>query len=324
MDSASDTIFEVDAAAALSRISPHVQKTPVAASQWLSQSSAGKVFLKLENLQPTGSFKLRGAANRLLSLTPDEARRGIVTASNGNHAVAVATMGRKLGLKTEVFVSASIDALRLQRILASGAFVRRTAGDYLMAEQAARREAELGNRVYVSPYNDLTVIAGQGTIAVELLEQLPRLNAVFVAVGGGGLIGGIGAHLKRVSPGTEVVGCWPEHSPVLYECLRAKRILTVDEKPTLSVSTAGNVEPDSVTLSLGLAVIDRSVLVSEEEILHALRGCYKHDGQLLEGAAGVALAGFRKVAADYAGKTVAVILCGGNPDATLQKLIEQE
>lgn len=314
--------FPIDAAAAEARIRPYVLQTPLVESQWFGRG--GRVFLKLENLQTTGSFKLRGAANKLLSLTPDQTRSGVVTASNGNHAVAVAAMGEKLGIATEVFVSAGISELRRQRIEARGATVRSVQGDYLMVEQSARSVAERSGRVYVSPYNDLAVIAGQGTIAREILRQVPRLDAVFVAVGGGGLIGGIGAHLKQASPTTEVVGCWPINSPVLYECMQAERIVTVNEKPTLSVSTAGNLEPDSVTLPVCRAVIDRSVLVTEEEILGALREVYEHDSQLVEGAAGVALSSFLKVAPDYVGKTVAIVLCGGNPDAILTKMIKQQ
>jgi threonine dehydratase len=316
--------FSIDAAAAELRIRPYVQDTPLVESKWLQRSGAGRVFLKLENLQTTGSFKLRGAANKLLSLTSDQARRGVVTASNGNHAMAVATMGQKLGIATEVFVSASISDLRRERIQALGATVQKVHGDYLLAEQSARQEAEHSGRVYVSPYNDLAVIAGQGTIAVELVRQLPRLDAVFIAVGGGGLIGGIGAHLKNAAPAAEVVGCWPINSPVLYQCLQAERIVTVSEKPTLSTSTAGNLEPDTVTLPLCRDVISRRVLVSEAEILGALRQVYAQDAQLVEGAAGVALAGFRQVAAEYVGKTVVIVLCGGNPDAALTQLIERQ
>jgi threonine dehydratase len=195
-------------------------------------------------------------------------------------------------------------------------------GDPLLAEQTARRESERSGREYASPYNDPAVIAGQGTIAVELLRQLPSLDAVFVAVGGGGLIGGIGAHLKVASPRTEVIACWPRNSRALYECIRAGRIIDVDEQPTLSVSTAGGVEENAVTLSLCSEVIDRSVLVSEEEILDSLRGLYREDQQLVEGAAAVPVAAFRQQARDYAGKTVAMVICGGNVSEKIAAMIK--
>jgi len=315
---------DLDCAAAERRIRPYVIETPVTSSRWLSALSGAQVYLKLENLQETGAFKLRGATHKLFSLTPAQASRGIVTASSGgNHALGVAATGSKLGIATEVFVPSTIDPARREKIEALGARVRLVDGDSLLAEQTARREGERSGREYASPYNDPEVIAGQGTIAVELLRQLPRLDAVFVAVGGGGLIGGIGAHLKVASPGTEVVGCWPRNSRALYECIRAGHVMEVAEQPTLSVSTAGGVEENAITLPLCSEVIDRSVLVSEEEILDSLRRLYREDQQLVEGAAAVPVAAFRQVADDYAGKTVAIILCGGNVGAQIVAMIKQ-
>jgi threonine dehydratase len=220
-------------------------------------------------------------------------------------------------------VPAQIDPGNKARIEALGAKVRLVEGDGLLAEQTARREAHSSRREYLSPYNDADVIAGQGTIAVEVLRQLPRVDAIFVAVGGGGLISGIGSHLKAASPGTQVVGCWPRNSRAMFECMRAGRVVDVPEQPTLSVSTAGGVEEGAITLPLCQRVIDRSVLVSEEEIMDVLRPTYREDGQLVEGAAGVAAAAFRQIAADYLGKTVVILLCGGNVDATLAARIKQ-
>jgi threonine dehydratase len=224
----------VEAAAAEQRIRAHVRETPLRHSPRMSASTDASVFLKLENLQETGSFKLRGAANKLLSLPREQAARGIVAASNGNHALAVATVGRKLGIPVEVFVSEHVDPVRRSRIESLQAVVQTVQGDSLLAERTARRAADQSGRTYVSPYNDRDVIAGQGTIAVEILRQLTQSgmsgpDAVLVAVGGGGLIGGIGSHLKQVSPVTTIVGCWPENSPVLYECLRAGEIIVVPE-----------------------------------------------------------------------------------------------
>ncbi len=317
----------MDSMAAEQRIRTYIRETPLAHSQALSESTGANVFLKLDNLQEIGAFKIRGAANKLLLLPREQAARGVVAASNGNHALAVATIGRSLGIPVEVFVSDDIDPLRRTRIESLGAGVRTVKGDPLLAEQAARREAEQSGRTYVSPYNDLEVIEGQGTVAVEVLRQLRQVNAskldaVFVAVGGGGLIGGIGLHLKSASPETEVVACWPENSPALYECLRAGRIIEVPEKPTLSVSTAGGIEPEAVTLKVAQLVIDRSVLVTEAEILEAARRVYREDGQLIEGAAAVAVAGFIKSAGDYAGKTVVIVICGGNAGAALEARIK--
>jgi threonine dehydratase len=315
---------DLDCAAAERLIRPYVIETPVERSDWLSAMSGAEVYLKLENLQETGTFKLRGATHKLLSLTPEQAARGVVTASSGgNHALAVAATGGKLGIATEVFVPSSIDRVRRERIEAFGARVRLVDGDPLLAEQTARREGERSEREYASPYNDPAVIAGQGTIAVELLRQLPDLDAVFVAVGGGGLIGGIGAHLSAASPDTEVIACWPRNSRALYECIRAGRIVEVEEQPTLSVSTAGGVEENAVTLPLCSEVIDRSVLVSEEAILDSLRRLYREDHQLVEGAAAVPVAAFRQIARDFAGKTVALVICGGNVSDKIAAMIKE-
>jgi threonine dehydratase len=165
-------------------------------------------------------------------------------------------------------------------------------------------------------------MAGQGTIAVELFRQAPALDAVFVAVGGGGLIGGIGAYLKSKSQGPEIVGCWPENSRVLYESIQAGRILDISELPTLSESTAGGLEQDSVTLDVCRNVIDGSVLVSEEEILSALRRVRDLKGWLMEGAAAVALAAFIKQSSRYQGKCVAVVICGGNVSPEVRARVE--
>ena len=278
----------------------------------MEQWGANGVYLKLEHLQRTGSFKLRGASNKIALLTPEQAVRGVVAASNGNHGLGVAAAARFRGIDAEVFVSTHVSPAKARRIEAAGVRLRRAGDDPLTAELAARRAAEETGRVFISPYNDADVIAGQGTIALELHRQISTLDAIFAAVGGGGLIGGIGTYYKNASPRTEIVGCWPENSPVLYECLRAGRILDVVERPTLSESTAGNLEPESVTLECCRKTIDRGVLVSEDEILAAMRLMLETEHWLIEGAAAVAVAAYLKEAPRYEGRKVAIVLCGRN------------
>jgi threonine dehydratase len=236
----------------------------------------------------------------------------VVTASNGNHGLGVAAAARARGIAAEVFVSAHVSPAKARRIEAMGARIVRAGEDPLTAELAARRAAEESGRVFISPYNDVDVAAGQGTIAVELMRQVAGLDAVFVAVGGGGLIGGIGGYLKEGAPGVEVVGCWPENSPVMYECLRAGAIVEVAEQETLSESTAGGLEPGSVTFEMCRRGINRSVLVTEDEILAAMRWMLEEEHWVVEGAAGVAVAAFKKEAEKYAGKKAAVVVCGRN------------
>jgi threonine dehydratase len=303
------------------RIKPSVTETPVEEIVGLVPGEGVELFFKLENLQQTGSFKLRGASNKILSLSPSEAETGVIAASNGNHGLGLAAAARRAGIAAEVYVSAQVSHVKARRIEEYGARIQRAGNDPLEAELAARKAALQQRKVFISPYNDALVMAGQGTIAVELLRQLSLIDAVFVAVGGGGLIGGIGAYLKHASPGTEVVGCWPENSRVLHESIKAGRILDFPEQPTLSESTAGGLEPGSVTLDVCSRVIDRSVLVSETEILAAMRNVRTLKTWIIEGAAGVAVAAFLKDADRYRGKRVAVVICGGNAsENVLQQL----
>jgi threonine dehydratase len=299
-------------AEAADRIRQSVTETPVEQITGLVPDDGVNVIFKLENFQQTGSFKLRGASNKILSLSPEQAARGVIAASNGNHGLGVAAAARRADISAEVWVSSHVSPAKARRIEELGASIQRAGNDPLEAELAAREAANAQGKVFISPYNDKQVMAGQGTIAVELLRQVPALDALFVAVGGGGLVGGIGAYVKHASPATEIVGCWPENSRVLLESIKAGRILDFPEKPTLSESTTGGLEPGSVTLDICARVIDRSVLVSEAEILDAMRKVRTLRGWVIEGAAAVAVAAFTKDAQQYRGKRAAVVICGGN------------
>jgi len=292
--------------AAAGRIAPFVRVTP------LEYSADTGAYLKLEHLQHTGSFKFRGASNKIALLTAEQAAAGVVTASNGNHGLGVAAASKARGIAAEVFVSSHVSPAKARRIEALGARLRSAGEDPLTAELTGRRAAAESGRVYIAPYNDRDVMAGQGTIAVELVEQLPQIDAVFIAVGGGGLIGGIGSYLKAVSPQTEIVGCWPENSPVMLRSIEAGAIVEIDELPTLSESTAGGLEPESVTFDVCRRVIDRGVLVTEREILNAMRLILETEHWVVEGAAGVALAAFLREADQWRSKRAAVIVCGRN------------
>jgi threonine dehydratase len=301
------------------RIQSSIVQTPLERAPDFASDPSSQLLFKREDLQYTGSFKLRGATNKILSLTSSQAAAGVIAASNGNHGLGVAAAAKRAGIDAEVYVCAHVSPTKAQRIEEFGATIHRAGAHPLDAELAARAAAAKANKVFISPYNDLEVIAGQGTIALELLRQTRSLDSVFVAVGGGGLIGGIGAYLKSVSPRTEVVGCWPENSRVLYESIQAGSIIDVAEKPTLSESTAGGLEPGSVTLEVCTGVIDRKVFVSEDEILAVMRRVRQAEGWLMEGAAAVAVAAYLKQAGQYTGKTVAVIICGGNVSPEVER-----
>jgi len=181
-----------------------------------------------------------------------------------------------------------------------------------VAETYARARAADEQIPYISPYNDPEVVAGQGTIGVELAGQLPRVDAVFIALGGGGLLAGVGALLKSIWPGTVVVGCSPENSPVMIESIRAGRILDLPSRPTLSDGTAGGVEVGAITFEWCRTLADQLVTVSEDEIRQAMRAVLETHHLAVEGAAGVALAAYFRHADAWRGKNVVVILCGGN------------
>ena len=294
------------------RIRPQVLVTPLERSNLLSATLGCEVMLKCDHLQPTGSFKLRGATNKMFELSPEERRKGIITSSSGNHGQAAARAGALAGVKVTVYVAASASRLKMEAIKAWGAELVVLDGSVLDAELAARRDADKQGKVYVSPYNDVDVVAGQGTLGVELFEQSPDLDAVFISVGCGGLIGGVGTAIKHLNPQTRVVGVWPENAPAMLRSLEAGEILDIDDVPTLSDGTAGAVEPGSITFPICQAVIDETVTVTEAEIAHGMRRVAEAERWMVEGAAGVTMAGLIKQAHAYKGKKVAVVLCGRN------------
>lgn len=298
--------------AARKRIYGLVSETPVeVVNNETRIPESTQAFLKLEHLQKTGSFKLRGAANKVLSLSSAEATAGVVTSSTGNHGLAVAAAAKYRGIDAEVYVSEQVPTAKLRWIEGYGGRIRRIGQNPLDAEVAAREAAAGSGRIYISPYNDAYVVAGQGTIASELCHQVQEIDAIFVAVGGGGLISGIGTYLRTASPRTQVIGCWPENSRVLCESLKAGRVIKFPESPTLSESTAGGVEQGSITFELCRKVVHSSVLVSENEILDALRWAHKR-GWIVEGSVAVAMAAYFKQAPLWAGKTIVIVCCGGN------------
>jgi threonine dehydratase len=309
--------------AACNQIYGLAQPTPVARlPRGPRVPATTRTYAKMEQLQKTGSFKLRGATNKIMSLSPEAAAAGVVASSTGNHGLAVAAAAKFRGIDAEVFLSSQVPEAKWKKIESYGARIRQVGQNPLDAEIAARAAAEKTGRTYVSPYNDLQVVAGQGTIAVELLRQIDGIDAIFIATGGGGLISGVGSYLRERSPHTEIIGCWPENSRVLYECMKAGKIMDTPESYTLSESTAGGVEQGSITFDLARAAMHRGVLVSEDEILDAMKWARERDWTI-EGAAGVALAACFKEAAHYAENTVVVLFCGGNLSPEVQNRMQR-
>jgi threonine dehydratase len=300
--------------AAEKRIRPHVRRTFLEHSIPFSHLAGADVYFKLENLQHTGSFKVRGAMNRLLSHTPEQIARGVVTASTGNHGLAVTFSLRMTGAAGIVFVPENASPAKVGAIRRLGAEIRTAGVDPVEAEAQARSYAAESGAVYVPPYNDPRIVGGQGTIGCELERQLDAFDALFVSLGGGGLISGIAGYLKSVRPSVEVIGCSPENSQVMIQSVKAGRILESPSLPTISDGTAGGIERDSITFDLCRLLVDDYVTVSEDEIKESLRLFMRSHHMLIEGAAAVAIAAFGKVRRSYRGKKVVIVMCGANID----------
>ncbi len=298
--------------AAASRIRDVIRETPVDYSTQLSSESGSRVYLKLEHIQHTGSFKLRGAANKILSLDRSDLDRGVMAASTGNHGLGVCYAARQAGAQATIYLPSNTSESKIRMMRDLGGNIVLCDGDCLTAELTARAAAEEAGCTFISPYNDLDVIAGQGTIGLELTRQMTQIDAAFISVGGGGLIAGVATWLKYINPAIRIVGCWPENSRVMYESLRAGEIIEFPEEPTISESTAGGVEPGSVTFPLCRDLIDDFALVSEAEIFEAMRLVASKERWIVEGSAGVAVAGLIKTSHLYRDLNVVVLLCGRN------------
>ena len=307
--------------AAEKRIRPYIRETILEYSPHYSKLAGADVYFKLENLQHTGSFKLRGAMNKVLSLSRGQRQRGIVTASTGNHGSAMAYGLGKIDATGIVFVPQNASPGKVQAIERLGAKVRYFGEDMADTEAHARKFAEEQGLAYLPPYNDLQVIGGQGTIAVELAKELNNIDVVFAALGGGGLISGIAGYLKLIHPAVDIIGCSPENSQVMIQSVNAGKILELPSLPTISDGTAGGVEPGAVTFDLCRKLIDSYETVTEEEIKNSLKEFLQIQHMLIEGAAAVAVASMVKRRDLLAGKNVVVIICGGNISVEMLKSI---
>ncbi len=301
-----------NAHAADKRIGEIVRRTALRHSPVFSDATGADVYLKLENQQLTGSFKLRGATNRLMTLSAEQRQQGCVAASSGNHGAAVACAMQKLATSGVIFVPEQTSTAKVDAIRRYGGDVQFFGTDGLDTEQHARAFAEHNEMYYLSPYNDREVIAGQATCGIEILQQLPDLDVVFIAVGGGGLISGVGSVLKAHNPEIRIYGCQPEASAVMAKSVEAGRILDLASGPTLSDGTAGGIEADAITFDLCRQLVDEFVLVSEDQIAAAMRQYMAAFDESIEGAAGVALAGMTARRDDVKDQKIAVIICGGN------------
>ncbi len=301
---------------AAARIQDRVRQTPILdpAPMRGPVLDAGRLLLKLECLQVTGSFKARGAANKLLTLDEDARARGLVTASGGNHGLAVAYAAASAGVPAAIFVPESTPAAKIKKLRQWGAEVTVTGKVWDEAQEAALDAQRTRNLTYVHPFADPEVIAGQGTLALEILAQMPIVDTLVVAIGGGGLIAGVAAAAKAIRPGIKIIGVEPTGAPTLYESLKAGELVTLDEITTTSGSLAPR-RSMPINLELIAAHVDRMVLVSDEEMRQAAEWLWFEAGVAAELAGAASLAALmtgRHLPAT--GETVVAIICGAGTD----------
>ncbi|MBA3824397.1 MAG: threonine/serine dehydratase [Ktedonobacterales bacterium] len=302
-------------AAAATRIAPLARRTPVERSALLAEAG-NTVWLKMEIWQATGSFKMRGALNRMAQLDATERAGGVVTASAGNHAQGVAACAVALGIHATIVVAADASPAKvaaLRRYDAQWVELRQLGRDYDEAEAAGIALARELERPFISPYNDAAVIAGQGTVAHELLEDLPDLDVIVVPVGGGGLAAGIGVWAHHVNPAIRVIGVQSEASPAMHAAFAAGALVTVPLAASLADGLAGNIEPGSITYALCRAHLASVALVTEDAIAVAMRYLMETQHVLVEGSGAVGVAALLSGAVVVPpGSRVGVILSGRN------------
>ena len=286
-------------------------------------TKTGSTFhFKLENRQHTGSFKARGSLNKIL-LEKERGTKHVITASTGNHALGVARALSIAHMEGEIVLPTSAAKAKVKKLESYSAKLTFVEGSSLDAELFAKRKAIEQSSVWVSPYNDEEIIAGQGTVGIEILDQCAELDAVFITVGGGGLISGIATWIKSKKPEIQVIGCQPANSPEMYESIKAGKIIDCPALHTLSDGSAGGIEPNSITFPMCKSLINQFSIISENEIKDAIRFMHNSFGEKIEGAAAVAVASAFKYNGVF--KNMAVVICGGNINPEVfQSILEEK
>jgi threonine dehydratase len=304
-------------------IASYAKPTPLIRSKFLSELCSDDVFLKLENQQVTHSFKIRGVINKLLTLSPEEKARGVVTASAGNHGQAVAFGAQKLGFSAKIVMPTNTPKIKVDGIKQYGADLLLFGETYSEAERKAKEIATQEGRLYISPYNDELIVVGHGTVGLEILKALPNVDVVIVPVGGGGLISGISIAVKSQRPNVQVIGVQSEASPIMFESLKAGKIVPPHrhEPYTVAEGLSGGIENGSITFTIAQQYVDEVMLVREESIRHAVYLLWKNEKQVVEGSGVAGVAMLLENNDSFTGQTVAVVITGGNIDDSLFKSI---
>ena len=296
---------------AAARIAAHIRRTPLVRSPELSDIAGGDVYLKLENEQLTGSFKLRGALNALSCLSPSQKAAGIVASSAGNHGLGVASAAKTLGIKAKVYVPRAAPEVKKSGIRALGAELDDTSADYDVAMEVAKAFGKQHGREFINPCLGDDLIAGQGTVALEILEDLPALKSLVVNVGGGGLLGGCASLLRHERPDVRIYGAQSVNTAAMSKSLAAGKIVDIPSVPTLADGLAGLIDADA--FDIGTHGLDGIAVLTEDEIARAIAWCSRDHAARVEGA-GACAAGavlFKKVRVET---PCAVVVSGGNID----------
>ncbi|MFD2923685.1 pyridoxal-phosphate dependent enzyme [Halobacillus naozhouensis] len=306
------------------RVAGLVLQTPLIYSDALSKHTGNQVYLKLENHQPTGAFKLRGAANKILSLSKDDQKKGVATFSTGNHGIAVAYVAKQLGIRSIVCISSRVPKGKVNRLKDLGAEVAVVGENQDDAEDYCYRlEKEQGVSV-IKPFDDLEVIAGQGTIGIEVLEQCPDIDEIVIPLSGGGLLSGIGYTLKSNDSSIQVTGVSMEKSAVMHESLKQGYPIKIAETPTLADSLLGGIGPDNqYTFQLTKQYMDNSVLISEKAIAEGVLFLLEHHKMAVEGAAGAVIGKLLSEKQKGDGRVIVGVVSGNNIDhETVSELLK--
>lgn len=307
--------------AARKRVQKWARRTPMEYSLGLSELIDGHVWLKLENQQVTGSFKIRGATNKILLLTEEERARGVVTASSGNHAQGLGYVAKELGVRAKVIVPEMTPKVKIDAIRKYGVELIIEGEEYMDSERLARRIEAKEAMTFVSAYNDIDLIKGQGTVGLEMVEDVPDLDVVLVPVGGGGLASGVASVFKQATSAT-VIGVQGETSPVMYECIKKGYIHDLPLRDTYAEGLHGGLEPGSVSFDICKEVIDEWAILTEDDILEAIRYLLHESHMLVEGAGAVGVAAIVSDPSRFTNKRVGVVISGGNLGMeTLRKVV---
>ena len=298
-----------------------VKKTPLVRSPFLSEHCGGEVYLKLENKQVTNSFKIRGALNKITHLTAEEKARGIIAASSGNHAQAVGVAADKLNLAAIVVVPEPTPKVKLDKIRQHKVELIVHGKQYDFAEQYALKLAAERGLTFVSAYDDPLVVAGQGTVGLEILEDLPTVDSIVVPVSGGSILSGVAVAAKSIKPQVEVLGAQPENVAAMYHCLKAGKIINIPMKPTLAEGLDGNISEGCMTFPLIEKYVDEILLFNEDALKKMIRLLWEKDGQVVEASGAVSIAPIVEMPKRFAGKRTVAIITGGNIDDSRFKSI---